>query len=123
LNKIKLPNTKNNIVVEGAGGVLVPLNDKDLIIDIIKPDYKVIIVSQNYLGSINHTLLTIEALKCRGLNIVGVIFNGNENNETQSIINQIGNIPVIGRVNKEPIISKEVIKKYAAIFNNQLNKI
>ena len=67
------PKTENNLVIEGAGGILVPLNSTDCIIDIIKPDYKVIIVSRHYLGSINHTILTIEALQNRKINIAGII--------------------------------------------------
>ena len=54
--------------------VFVPLNDKDCVIDLIQPDYKVIVVSRHYLGSINHTLLTIEALKSRNISIAGIIF-------------------------------------------------
>src|SRR5690606_18999923 len=59
LSKIKKPNTKNDLVIEGAGGLLVPINEKETILDIIKSDYKVIVVSRHYLGSINHTLLTV----------------------------------------------------------------
>ena len=57
INKIVEPITNNNLVIEGAGGLLVPLNYKDTIIDLIKPEYEVILVSRHYLGSINHTLL------------------------------------------------------------------
>jgi len=55
LAKIIEPKTSNNLVIEGAGGVLVPLNDADSIVDLIQKDYKVIVVSRHYLGSINHT--------------------------------------------------------------------
>ena len=70
LQKIKEPATENHLVIEGAGGLFVPLNDTDCVVDLIQRDYKVIVVSRHYLGSINHTLLTIEALKNRKLNIV-----------------------------------------------------
>ena len=63
LKKITEPKTKNHLVIEGAGGILVPLNNSDCIIDLIQKEYKVIVVSRHYLGSINHTLLTFEALK------------------------------------------------------------
>jgi len=78
LKNIIEPKTKNNLVIEGAGGIFVPLNDMDCVIDLIQQDYKVIVVSRHYLGSINHTLLTLEALKNRGINCAGIIFNGNE---------------------------------------------
>ncbi|HEX8014595.1 MAG TPA: dethiobiotin synthase, partial [Flavobacterium sp.] len=79
LKEIQEPETKNHLVIEGAGGIFVPLNAKDTIIDLIKSDYKVIIVSRHYLGSINHTLLTIEAIQNRGFKVAGIIFSGSEN--------------------------------------------
>ncbi|MEM8848047.1 MAG: dethiobiotin synthase, partial [Bacteroidota bacterium] len=57
LEKIVPPQTENHLVIEGAGGLLVPLNEKDTINDLILTNYKVIVVSRHYLGSINHTLL------------------------------------------------------------------
>jgi len=74
LSNIITPKTKKNLVIEGAGGVFVPLNATDCVIDLIQPDYKVIVVSRHYLGSINHTLLTIEALKNRNIPVAGIIF-------------------------------------------------
>jgi len=79
LDQIIEPKTKNHLVIEGAGGVLVPLNSTDCVIDIIQSDYKVIVVSRHYLGSINHTLLTIEALQNRNIKIAGILFSGAEN--------------------------------------------
>lgn len=71
------PKTNNHLVIEGAGGLLVPLKDTDTIFDLIQPDYKVIVVSRHYLGSINHTLLTIEKLQQKNLDIdiISVVFN------------------------------------------------
>ena len=116
INKIKTPKTNNNLVIEGAGGLLVPLNDKHTILDIIKPEYKVIVVSCNYLGSINHTLLTLSLLKDKGFD-VSIIFFGEENKSSENIIRKMTNIPVIGRVEKEPYFDKNVIKKYAGLLN------
>ena len=78
--QIQEPKTENHLVIEGAGGVFVPLNATDCVIDLIRPDYKVIVVSRHYLGSINHTLLTIEALQARKLTIAGIIFRGTNMN-------------------------------------------
>ena len=87
LSDFKLPETNNNLIVEGAGGLMVPLNDNDLIIDLIEVlDVEVVLVSQNYLGSINHTILSLDALKNRGIKVLGVIFNGVENTETEKYI-------------------------------------
>ena len=86
IEKIQEPKTKNSLVIEGAGGLFVPLNKKDTIIDLIKKEHKVIVISLHYLGSINHTLLTIEALQNRNIKIAGIIFNGDENKATEEII-------------------------------------
>jgi dethiobiotin synthetase len=123
LKNIKEPKTKNHLVVEGAGGVLVPLNTNDFVIDLVQPDYKIIIVSRHYLGSINHTLLTIEAIKNRGLTIAGIIFNGNENKATESLILNYSKLKFIGRINDEPYFDKNVISEYADLFRDNLMAI
>ena len=120
LKKIVEPVTQNHLVVEGAGGVFVPLNNTDCVIDLIQPDYKVIVVSRHYLGSINHTLLTIEALQNRNIKIAGIIFNGNENKATESIILSKSNLKFIGRIEDEPYFDKNVVKEYANVFREQL---
>ena len=86
LKTIIEPKTNNHLIVEGAGGVLVPLNDKDCVVDLIQKDHKVIVVSRHYLGSINHTMLTIEALQNRKIKVAGLIFSGDENKATEEII-------------------------------------
>ncbi len=120
LKKITEPVTENHLVVEGAGGLFVPLNDSDCVIDLIKPDYKVIVVSRHYLGSINHTLLTIEALKGRKIEIAGIVFNGKENQSTESIILKKTGIKCIGRIDEEPYFDQNVIREYADLFRDEL---
>jgi len=120
LKKIEEPKTENHLVIEGAGGILVPLNESETIADIIRPDYKVVIVSRHYLGSINHTLLTAEYLKSRGIAVSGIIFNGDENPATESIIMSKTNIPVIGRIEPEPYFDKMVITDYANRFRDKI---
>ena len=123
LKNIIEPKTNNLLVIEGAGGVLVPLNNSDFVIDMVQPDYKIIIVSRHYLGSINHTLLTIEAIKNRGLTIAGIIFNGNENKATESLILNYSKLKFIGRINDEPYFDKNVISEYANLFRDNLMAI
>ncbi|OMQ12839.1 dethiobiotin synthase [[Flexibacter] sp. ATCC 35103] len=120
LNHIKEPKTNNHLVIEGAGGIFVPLNENDTIIDLIQPDYKIIIVSRHYLGSINHTLLTIEAIINRGLTVAGIIFSGNENKSTESLILNKTGIKLIGRIEEEPYFDQNVIKEYADLFRDNL---
>jgi dethiobiotin synthetase len=120
LKNIKEPKTENHLVIEGAGGIFVPINDKDCVIDLIQKEYKVIVVSRHYLGSINHTLLTIEALKNRKINIAGIIFSGDENKSSESIILSKTGIKSIGRIEQEPYFDKNVIKEYADLFRENL---
>lgn len=120
IKKIQEPITQNHLVVEGAGGVFVPINNKQTIIDLIQPDYKVIVVSRHYLGSINHTLLTIEALQNRKIGIGGIIFSGNENPATEAIILSKTGIKSIGRINEEPYFDQNVILEYADLFRENL---
>lgn len=121
--KITEPKTTNHLVIEGAGGVFVPLNDKDTIMDLIRPDHKVVIVSRHYLGSINHTLLTVEVLKKKGVTIGGIIFNGNPLPSTEDIILAKTGLTMIGRVEEEPYFDKNVILDYADRFRQKLMEL
>ena len=120
LKQINEPKTNNHLVIEGAGGIFVPLNEKDSIIDLIEPDYKVIVVSRHYLGSINHTLLTIEAIKNRGFEVSGIIFSGSENKSTEDLILNKTGIKCIGRIDEEPYFDQNVIREYADLFRENL---
>lgn len=111
--EIKEPVTENHLVIEGAGGLLVPINNRETILDLIKPSYKVILVSRHYLGSINHTLMSIEVLKKRGHDCFGIIFSGNEHPTTESIIKEMSGVPVLGRISEEKEFNKKTILKYA----------
>ncbi|MFP4844762.1 dethiobiotin synthase [Winogradskyella sp. PE311] len=119
LKNIKRPKTKNNLIIEGAGGLMVPLNNSETILDLIHPIDKVIVVSRHYLGSINHTLLTVNTLKEKGFD-VSIIYSGDEHKSTESIIKKMTGVQVIGRINDEPYFDKNVIKEYAEIFKKNL---
>ena len=112
LDQINLPKTNNFLIIEGAGGLMVPINAKDLMIDLIeKLNAEVILVSKNYLGSINHTLLSIEALKNRGISVKGLIFNGAENKSSEDIIVNLSGLSVLGRVPEFTKIDQAAIKQ------------
>lgn len=117
LSEFSLPKTENNLIVEGAGGLMVPLNDKDLIIDLIKHlGLEVVLVSQNYLGSINHTILSIDALNNREIKVLGIIFNGDENVETEKYILNYSGLPCLGRIQQHNEINKEIVLSYKSQF-------
>lgn len=120
LDAIVEPETSNHLVIEGAGGLLVPLHGEATIADLIKPDYKVVVVSAHYLGSINHTLLTIEGLQQRGKTIAGIIFSGDEHPSTESIIASMSGCPILGRIDREPYFDQNVVREYADRFRDTL---
>lgn len=123
IQKIVRPKTENNLVIEGAGGLLVPLNDQQTIADLILPEDKIVLVSRHYLGSINHTLLTVEALNNRNLKVAGIIFSGDQHQSTESIISIKTKIPIIGRINEEAIIDSKIVEHYASLFSQNLNNL
>ncbi len=120
--KIVEPKTDNHLVIEGAGGLLVPLNENDTILDIIMPNYKIIVVSRNYLGSINHSLLTINWLKQKGYN-VSVLFSGNANPHTENIILHKTGVSLIGRIEEETVFNQAIVKGYADKFQHILESL
>ncbi|WP_417857959.1 dethiobiotin synthase [Xanthomarina gelatinilytica] len=119
LKDIKAPKTKNHLVIEGAGGLLVPINNTQTILNLIKPEHHVIVVSRHYLGSINHTLLTVNLLKEKGFQ-VSLIFSGNEHKTTEAIIKKMTKVPIIGRIDEEPYFDKNVVLEYAERFKDNL---
>lgn len=112
-NKITRPEIDNHLVIEGAGGLLVPINSKETILDLIKPEDRIIIVSRHYLGSINHTLLTAEVLKSRGFKPLGILFNGPDNPTSQEIILKMSGLPCIGNIAQEAFFDKETVSYYS----------
>lgn len=113
LKKIKLPDTSKTLIIEGAGGIMVPLNDKQLVIDLIKQlKAEVIIVVKNYLGSINHTLLTYEALRNKKIPIAGIVFNGKPTPSSEEFITKYTGLDCILRIHEENTIDSKTIIKY-----------
>lgn len=120
LKNIQVPHTNRDLIIEGAGGCLVPLNDKEFVVDLITHlNIPVILVANLYLGSINHTLLTIEALRNRNISIKGIIFNGESNTESERIILLHSKLKCLANVKKEPLLNEAVILKYAEIIRTK----
>ena len=123
INDFKLPKSEE-IIIEGAGGVMVPLNYKgNMIVELASLfEAKVIIVFKNYLGSINHTLLTIDKVKSVGLDILGLLVVGDEVTSSERIIedatqmNIIARIPIVDRVNQK------WVKEQGLKVKNKLDK-
>ncbi len=123
-SSIPMPDVLGNLIIEGAGGLLVPFNAQGTVLaDLVKTwNIPAIVVSRHYLGSINHTLLTIEVLKNRGINIKGIVFVGDENKETESIIEQISEVKILGRIPMAAGITKEFILEQSNLFKDLLKQ-
>ncbi|MEO8860405.1 MAG: dethiobiotin synthase [Ginsengibacter sp.] len=117
-----LPVTTNQLVIEGAGGLMVPVNKKEFVLDIIKKlKARVIIVSKNELGSINHSLMTAAILKKEKIDVAGWIFNEEYLNYEKEITNWSG-YPLIDSVKHLPLISRETVKAEADRIWKNLQK-
>lgn len=119
LRDFEIPYTTNQLIIEGAGGLMVPLNDHELMIDLIQHlNANIILVIHHYLGSINHSLLSIEVIKSRGIKILGVIFNGMQNESSEEVIIEYSGLNCIGRIPEFSTIEKYIIKTIADNFKS-----
>lgn len=117
IETIKLPDTNRPLIVEGAGGLLVPLATGIVVRDLIESlALPTIVVSRNYLGSINHTLLTLEALEHKNIPVTGIIFNGEANEESESFILAQSGAKLLGRVGIEAMIDQATVMRQASQF-------
>lgn len=116
----QVPKTTKPLVIEGAGGLYVPLNEKEFICDLIKKlDAQVILVSRNYLGSINHSLLTASLCRAMNLPVLGWIFN-DEYGQYEEEIARWSNYPVIGKLPHLPLITRETVYHQAQQLKHRL---
>lgn len=98
------------IVVEGAGGILVPINDSDLMLDLARSvGFPILIAARAALGTINHTLLTVRALACAGLPIKGIVMIGHRNRDNERSVEHFGALPVVGWIPWLDEINRETL--------------
>ena len=130
ISDFEVPDFEDKLIIEGAGGLMVPLHKDGLLLSDVLAEKKwpVILVSRHYLGSINHTLLSVDALKKRSIPILGVIYVGEEHKSTEKIISTVSKIPVLGRipiaedVNKEFVQTEAIKMREAKLVATQLNQ-
>jgi len=112
--KFEWPQTEKTLLVETAGGILSPMSANTTMADfIVHYRLPAILISMNYLGSINHTLMSIEVLKSRGIKLIGVIMNGIENEQSEIFIRRYSQVPMIGRIPYISSLDNENIRKRA----------
>jgi dethiobiotin synthetase len=119
---ISLPQTERPLIMETAGGILVPLNHSLLSLDHFASwPAQWIVVSKHYLGSINHTLMTIEILKARRIPILGIIFNG-QNAVSEKVLLHYSGLPLLGHLQEEKNMNLHIIEKYAKRWQPHFKK-
>ena len=114
LERLTLPDSPRPIVVEGAGGALVPLNGRELMIDLMGAlNLPVVVVAADRLGAINHTLLTLEGLRARHLQVAGVILIGGPFADNAEAIERHGGAPVLARLPWTDRVEPDVVADWA----------
>jgi dethiobiotin synthetase len=123
--KFSWPITDKTLLIETAGGILSPMSDHATMADFMQHfSLPVLLISNNYLGSINHTLLSIEVLKKRGLNILGLVMNGTSNPSSEEFIETYSSVPVIARIPFfAELNSKSIQECVAALRGSLLEKL
>jgi dethiobiotin synthetase len=112
VNDLQIPETDNDIIIEGAGGIMVPLNNRQTFLDIFKFwQLPVIVVSKHYLGSINHTLMSLNVLQQAKIPVKGIIFVGEQNPSTEEVILGMTGVNNLGRINHLNNVNPDSIKK------------
>lgn len=121
LADFKIPATNHPLIIEGAGGCMVPLNKTELVIDMISLfGAKAVVVADLYLGSINHTLLTVDALMHRKIEVAGIVFNGEPNPASEQIILHRTGLKPLLHIMHEPEINRSVVKRYSELLKKNL---
>lgn len=118
LSDFKLPEYKTqHLIVEGAGGLIVPINWKETVLDLIEHlNLPVLLVARSSIGTLNHTLLSLEALRNRGIEVFGVILNGEKHQSNKETIERFGDVAVFEIETLQEIDSKSLPKAFKQTF-------
>ena len=121
--KFEWPQTDKTLLVETAGGILSPMSATTTMADFVA-HYKLpaILVVQNYLGSINHTLLSIEVLKSRGIKLLGIVISGAPYESSESFIEQYAGVQIIARIPHLPVLNNESVRTCAGTIKASLQQ-
>jgi dethiobiotin synthetase len=121
LESIELPETENSLIIEGAGGPLVPLNENQFVIDVAKKfKVPVILVVNNYLGCINHSLLCIDFLTQQQFDLAGIILNGNFEPEVEKSVTEFKPVKVLARIPFHEHPDKNFVKLHASLIDKTM---
>ena len=110
LSALEPPRTDASLVVEGAGGVMVPINELALMVDLmVRLRLPAVVVARSGLGTINHTLMTLEMLRRRHVPVLGVVMNGQRNPANRQAIEHFGGIPVLAEIQSLLAVTESVL--------------
>ena len=116
---LRPPSTTQPLVIEGAGGLMVPLRDDFLFIDWLESQQiPTLLVVKTYLGCINHSLLTLEALRKRGVPLLGIVFNEGGRPESEAVILRYAEAPLLGRI---PLLEEITSETLQTVFDTSFN--
>ncbi|MEM6769274.1 MAG: dethiobiotin synthase [Bacteroidota bacterium] len=124
LDDFVLPDTQGRpLIVEGAGGLLVPLNDRETVLDLMERlGLPVILASRHYLGSINHTLMSIAVLRQRGIPLAGLIYSGGDSPETIRIIGEQSGVWPLAELPEFPEVNQQAIESVLPTLGERVRK-
>ena len=123
VKNIKLPTTTNSLIIEGAGGMMVPVSKNNYVIQMARElDAEVILVIRNYIGCINHSLLSIDYLLRNKYKIKGLRLNGNFDPLVEEAITSYSDVPVLAKFAEQTVIDKNKIKELASSVKKELFK-
>ena len=118
-DKIRRPPSPKALIIEGAGGILVPINARESMLDLARHlGAPIVIASRTALGTINHSLLTIAAIRSAKLELCGVVMSGTENADNRRAIERYGNVPVIGWI---PWLDRIDAKTLQSVFQQHFD--
>ena len=116
MSRFALPK-QERLIVEGAGGIMVPLDDRHLMVDLIVAlELPVLVVARSELGTINHTLLTLDQLRRRGCSLLGVVVNGPPNPANCQAIAHYGEVPVLAVIDRREELSPAKVRALFARY-------
>jgi dethiobiotin synthetase len=123
IEKCIAPVADGHLIIEGAGGLMVPLNTSECVVDLISAlEVPVVLVCRNYLGSINHTLLSIELLRQEGIKLLGLIFSGDNYLDNEEVIEHFSQVKMLGRIDETKVVDKDFIHQQATYLRMSLSK-
>ena len=118
--EFKVPQTDNTLLIETAGGIFSPIDDKHTMLDMVEYfQWEAVLITKNYLGSINHTLLCLETVKRRNIDILALVVNGKRNESSETFIQNYANIEKFIYVPELKEVNQETIRQAAANFQKE----